>query len=60
LRTSELVALTWSDIDWDAGVVKVWKAMTREANGKVETTKTVSGRRQVKLLPPAVAALNAQ
>lgn len=60
LRTSELVALNWSDIDWDAGVVKVWKAMTREANGKVETTKTVSGRRRVKLLPPAVAALKAQ
>ncbi|TDN62326.1 DUF3596 domain-containing protein [Paraburkholderia sp. BL10I2N1] len=60
LRTSELIALNWSDIDWEAGVVKVWKAMTREARGKVETTKTAAGRRQVKLLPPAVAALMAQ
>jgi integrase len=60
LRTSELVALNWSDIDWEAGVVRVWKAMTREAKGKVETTKTAAGRRMVKLLPPALAALNAQ
>lgn len=60
LRTSELVALNWSDIDFQLGVIKVWKATTREARGKVETTKTAAGRRKVKLLPPAVAALDAQ
>lgn len=60
LRTSELIALNWQDIDWKNGVVRVWKAMTRGGRGKVETTKTAAGRREVKLLPPAIEALNAQ
>lgn len=60
LRTSELIALNWQDIDWKQGVVRVWKAMTRGAKGSVESTKTAAGRREVKLLPPALEALNAQ
>ncbi|NPT53572.1 tyrosine-type recombinase/integrase [Paraburkholderia elongata] len=60
LRTSELIALNWDDIDWQAGTVRVWKAMTAEAKGKVETTKTAAGRREVKLLRPALEALAAQ
>jgi integrase len=34
LRTSELVALNWGDVDWQAGTVRVWKAMTAEAKSK--------------------------
>jgi integrase len=60
LRTSELVALDWNDIDWVRGVVRVRKAMTKDARGVAETTKTPAGRREVKLLPPALAALTAQ
>lgn len=60
LRTSELIALNWQDIDWNQGVVNVWKAMTRGAKGSVESTKTAAGCREVKLLPPALEALNAQ
>jgi len=59
-RTTELVVLNWNDIDWPRGVVRVRKAMTQDARGVVETTKTPAGRREVKLLPPAIEALNAQ
>jgi integrase len=60
LRTSELIALNWDDIDWTRGVVRVRKAMTRAARGTAEDTKTLSGRRDVKLLGPALAALQSQ
>ncbi|WP_018609471.1 tyrosine-type recombinase/integrase [Uliginosibacterium gangwonense] len=84
LRTSELVALNWADIDLRAGVVKIRKATTQAAHRRakavaaaealnsvpeggiepasqiVETTKTASGRRDVKLLAPALAAIQAQ
>lgn len=62
LRTSEYIALRWSDVDWQAGTVRVSKAVTRAASrkGKVEDTKTKSGRRLVKLLGPAIEALKAQ
>ncbi|AQG98554.1 integrase [Burkholderia sp. KK1] len=60
MRTSELIALDWTDIDWQRGTVRVRKAMTRAAKGAAEDTKTVAGRRDVKLLAPALAALEAQ
>lgn len=60
LRTSEVIALDWTDVDWHRGTVRVRKAMTRAAKGAAEDTKTVAGRRDVKLLAPALAALNAQ
>lgn len=59
LRTSELVALNWADVDYAAGTVRVNKAMTRDTI-KAETTKTPAGRRFVKLLVPALEALEAQ
>lgn len=59
LRTSEQVALTWADIDLTAGVVHVTKAQTRSARSP-ETTKTPAGRRDVKLLKPAIEALERQ
>lgn len=60
LRTSELVALDWSDVDWVRGEVMISRAMTQAAGGKAEVTKTTAGRRSVKLLRPAFEALTAQ
>lgn len=59
LRTSELVALEWGDIDWVRGTVRVQRALT-QASDDAETTKTRRGTRDVKLLPPARDALEAQ
>lgn len=59
LRTSELVALTWEDIDWLRGEARINKARTQSAEAP-ETTKTRAGVRDVKLLAPALAALQRQ
>jgi len=60
LRTSELIALDWSDIDWLRGVVLVSRAMTQGMEAPEDGTKTDAGRREVKLLAPALQALQAQ
>ncbi|APF00818.1 Arm DNA-binding domain-containing protein [Pseudomonas putida] len=60
LRTSELVALDWGDVDWVRGEVMISRAMTQAAGGEAEVTKTAAGRRSVKLLRPAMEALKAQ
>lgn len=62
MRTSELIGLKWSDVDWQRGVIRVQRAMTRAARAaKVEeTTKTRGSIRDVKLLAPALEALTAQ
>lgn len=59
LRTSELVALTWGDVDFLRGYVRINKAKTQAA-ASAETTKTRRGVRDVKLLAPALAALKRQ
>jgi integrase len=59
LRTSELVALEWGDIDWHRGVVRVSRAETQVAETP-EETKTRAGTRDVKILPMAMTALMAQ
>lgn len=59
LRTSELVALDWGDIDFVRGVVMVSRAITQKSKA-AENTKTTSGRREVKLLAGALEALHAQ
>lgn len=59
LRTSELVALTWDDIDWLRDEVRVNKAKTQAAD-EAETTKTRKGVRDVKLLAPALVAIKRQ
>lgn len=60
MRTSELVALDWGDIDWLKSEVYVTRAMTQAAAGEAEVTKTLSGKRRIKLLAPAMEALVAQ
>ncbi|WP_257803312.1 site-specific integrase [Burkholderia glumae] len=62
LRTSEMIALQWTDVDWKRGTVRVQRAQTRAARvlDKFEKTKTRASRRDVKLLGPALAALTDQ
>jgi integrase len=59
LRTSELVALDWGDIDLVRGVVRITRALTQHSD-EPEKTKTDAGRREVKLLQLAAEALAAQ
>jgi len=58
LRTGELLALQWDDIDWHRKTVRVCKNMIK---GVVkDRPKTDSSFRDVDLLPPAIDALMAQ
>ena len=57
LRTSELIALEWGDIDWLNGIIRVSRAVVLK---KEKGTKTKSGQRDVLLLPPALEALQNQ
>ncbi len=59
VRTSELVALEWKDIDWKRGVVRIRRAKT-QISKVAEITRTTSGTRDIKLLRPALEALKAQ
>ena len=59
LRPSELIALQWDDIDWRRNVIKITKSLTQAAV-EFEDTKTMSGRREVKILEPSMQALMAQ
>ncbi|OQY18130.1 MAG: hypothetical protein B6I36_07665 [Desulfobacteraceae bacterium 4572_35.1] len=67
LRTSEMIGLLWDDIDFIESEIRVSKAETAAAikaatndDERKEKTKTVSGDRTVKMLPPAREALLAQ
>lgn len=57
LRTGELIALSWNDIDWDNSIVRVSKSFTC---GEETTTKTMKSVRGVVLFEPALHALKAQ
>lgn len=59
MRTSELIGLDWGDVDWQRGVVRVSRVKTQRST-EFEVTKTKAGRREVKLLGPAMEALTAQ
>lgn len=54
LRTSELLALEWGDIDFKAELVRVRRAIV---NKNSKQPKTKSGERDVKLFPPSLEAL---
>lgn len=60
VRTSELIALNWGDIDFVRGYIRVRRAMTQASKGQAESTKTASGLREIKILNPALEALQAQ
>lgn len=59
LRTSEMVALEWKDINWERGVIRVDRAKTTYAKSP-ESTKTKAGQREVKILAPTLEALEEQ
>jgi integrase len=57
LRTSELIALRWDDVDLINGAMTIRRAKVRK---KVKAPKTRAGRRVVTLLKPALEALQEQ
>lgn len=59
MRTSELVALKWGDVDWLRGTVRVQRGRTQAAE-EAEDPKTRRSFRDVKLLDPARLALEDQ
>lgn len=59
MRTSEQVALEWRDVDFAAGVIRVRRVLTQNSKAP-EPPKTKAGRRDIKMLPPAREALEAQ
>lgn len=56
MRTSELCALEWGDVDFVRGIVRVSRALTQAAD-EAEEPKTRRSARDVKLLDPALQAL---
>lgn len=54
LRTSELIALLWQDVDFENNRIFVSSAYVR---GQLKDTKTKSGKREVTLQPQAREAL---
>jgi integrase len=56
MRTSELIALEWSDIDWKRKKIKVNKAKTQHSDID-ETTKTKRGTREIDMFEPVEQAL---
>lgn len=57
LRTSELIALEWGDVDWEKVYLRVRRACVHK---KIKQPKTKSGERDVLLFPPALEALKNQ
>ncbi|MBX9811254.1 MAG: site-specific integrase [Burkholderiales bacterium] len=57
LRTSELIALEWGDIDWNRGIARIRRASVRK---QIKVPKTQAGERDIKLLAGALAALQDQ
>jgi integrase len=59
VRTSELIAVQWGDVDFNRGTILIKRAKT-QVSKKDEKTKTKTGTREVKLLSPALSALISQ
>jgi integrase len=59
LRTSELIALEWSDIDFIENKAHIWKAKT-DAAVAVESPKTAAGNRFIELTETAMTAIQNQ
>lgn len=57
LRTSELIAIEWGDIDFTKGVIRVSRASVKRI---IKQPKTHSGKRDVFILPLAREALERQ
>lgn len=59
MRRGELMALTWAQIDLEAGLVSVERSTTQLGQERVTTTPKNHERRKVAIDPHAVAALKA-
>tara|TARA_B100000795_G_C22729470_1_gene410781 strand:+ start:63 stop:1163 length:1101 start_codon:yes stop_codon:yes gene_type:complete len=59
LRPSEVIALTWGDIDFESGTIKVRRSMTKYST-EAQQTKTKGSRRDVRMLDRARSSLMAQ
>jgi len=57
LRTGELIAIEWSDIDLEKKIAHIRRSVVL---GQEKRPKTASGERDVILLPPALESLKAQ
>jgi integrase len=58
-RRAELVALRWSDIDWEGSQLVISRAMVHPiAGGQIESTTKAKRRRSVALDPAALLALD--
>lgn len=57
LRQGELFALTWADVDMERRTARISKSSRA---GRLKVPKTLAGARTVKLLPPALEALQRQ
>jgi integrase len=58
LRIGEALGLTWADVDFDAGILKVHRQLTRyREHGPL---KTEAGRREIELAPAMVRLLRAR
>ena len=57
LRTSELLALSWDNIDFENGIIHITKAKVENTE---KTTKTKAGIRKILMLPQAREALESQ
>lgn len=57
LRTSEMIALRWDDIDFVTGTARIRRAIVM---GQLKAPKTEAGARLVELPAPAIASLVAQ
>ncbi|WP_445620624.1 Arm DNA-binding domain-containing protein [Kushneria sp. Sum13] len=60
LRTSELVALEWNDVDTVRRKARISRGITQASRGQAETPKTAAGIREIDLLPAALDALKQQ
>lgn len=56
LRLGEVLALTWSDVDLTAAVIRVNKSWDYKQD-RIKTPKTAAGTRTVPIPPPLLAAL---
>lgn len=57
LRQGELFAITWADVDLERKVARISKA---RRGRRLKAPKTKAGVREIRLLPPAVEALQRQ
>lgn len=57
LRVEEVIAITWDDVDFVAGVVRIRRAVR---DGRTKAPKTKAGKRDVTLQEEAMAALKRQ